>query len=226
MNDAISKITIVLAEDHVVVRQSIRQFLDREEDLEVVGEAGDGEEAVQLVKRFLPDILLLDVAMPKLNGIEVTKRVKASFPTVAVLALTAYDFDQYIFALLESGAAGYLLKDVSGQELIGAIRAVYRGEAVLHPAVAMKVVARFRQPDGKSSGDERPGLLTEREVAILELAARGKTNKEIAFDLSLSMRTIEAYFKNIFNKLGVGSRTEAVVYGLRRDWFTLEDIPL
>jgi DNA-binding NarL/FixJ family response regulator len=221
-----TKIRIVLAEDHVVVRQSIRQFLDREKDLEVVGEAGDGEEAVQLVTRLLPDILLLDVAMPKLNGIEVTKRVKASFPTVAVLALTAYDFDQYIFALLESGAAGYLLKDVSGQELIGAIRAVHRGEAVLHPAVAMKVVARFRQSDGKSGGDKRPGLLTERELAILEMAARGKTNKEIASDLSLSLRTIEAYFKNIFNKLGVGSRTEAVVYGLRRNWFDLKDLPL
>ncbi|MFH1486332.1 MAG: response regulator transcription factor, partial [Chloroflexota bacterium] len=120
------KIRIVLAEDHVVVRQSIRQFLNREDDLEVVGEAGDGDEAVQLTLRLKPDVLVIDVAMPKLNGIEATKRVKALLPATAVLALTAYDFDQYIFALLEAGAAGYLLKDTSGQELIEAIRAVHR----------------------------------------------------------------------------------------------------
>jgi len=219
------KIRIVLAEDHVVVRQSIRQFLDREDDLEVVGEAGEGVEAVQLTLQLKPDVLVMDVAMPKLNGIEATRQIKALLPATVVLALTAYDFDQYIFALLEAGAAGYLLKDVSGQELIEAIRAVHRGESVLHPAVARKVVARFRQPATKPGSDERLGLLSEREIEVLKLAARGMSNKEIASEVSFSLRTVEAHFGSIFNKLGVGPRTEAVVYGLKRGLFTLEDLP-
>ena len=217
-----SKIRILLAEDHVVVRQGIRRFLDREPDLEVVGEAGDGEEAVRLTTQVKPDVLVMDVAMPKLNGIEATKRVKALCPATAVLALTAYDYDQYIFALMEAGAAGYLLKDVSGQELIDGIRAVHRGDSVLHPVVARKVMARFRESGGKP--EEVRSLLTEREVEVLKRAARGMSNKEIAEELFLSVRTIEAQLASIFNKLGVGSRTEAVVYALKRGWFALDDL--
>lgn len=218
------RIRILLAEDHVVVRQSIRQLLDREDDLEVVGEASDGTEAVQLTTQLKPDVVVIDVAMPKLNGIEATKQIKALLPATAVLALTAYDFDQYIFALLEAGAAGYLLKDISGQELISAIRRVHHGESVLHPAVARKVVARFRKPTIKPGVDERLGLLSEREIEVLKLAAKGMGNREIALEMSLSLRTVEAHFGSIFNKLGVGSRTEAVVYGLKKGWFILEDL--
>lgn len=220
-----SNIRILLAEDHVVVRQSIRQFLDRESDLEVVGEASEGEEAVKLAMQFKPDVVVMDVAMPKLNGIEATKQIKAYLPSTAVLALTAYDFDEYVFALLEAGAAGYLLKDVSGQELIDAIRAVYRGESVLHPAIARKVVARFKQSTAKPGSDEKLGLLSDREIEVLKLAARGMSNKGIASEMSLSLRTVEAHIGSIFNKLGVGSRTEAVVYGLKKGWFSLEDLP-
>ena len=171
-------IRILLAEDHVVVRQSIRQFLDRERDLEVVGEASEGAEAVELALKLKPDVVIMDVAMPKVNGIEATKQIKAHIPSTAVLALTAYDFDEYIFALLEAGAAGYLLKDVSGHELIGAIRAVNRGEPVLHPVIARKVVSRFRQPATQTVSDEKLGLLSEREIEILKLAARGMSNKD------------------------------------------------
>jgi len=222
---ATKTIRILLAEDHVVVRQSIRQFLDREHDLEVVGEASEGLEAVQLAIQLKPDVVVMDVAMPKLNGIEATKQIKASLPSTAILALTAYDFDEYVFALLEAGAAGYLLKDVSQHELINAIRAVHRGESVLHPAIASKVVARFRQSAAKPGSDEKLGLLSEREVEVLKMAARGMSNKEIASEISLSLRTVEAHIGSIFNKLGVGSRTEAVVYGLKKGWFSLEDLP-
>lgn len=219
------RIRIVLAEDHVVVRQSIRQFLSREKDLEIVGEASDGADAVEVTLRLKPDVLVMDVAMPKLNGIEATKQIKAVLPATAILALTAYDFDQYVFALLDAGAAGYLLKDVSGEDLIKGIRAVHRGESVLHPAVTRKVVERLRQGAVKAGNDEGLGLLSGREVKILELAARGMNNKEIAARVSVSLRTVEAHFGSIFNKLGVGSRTEAAVYGLKRGWFTLEDLP-
>jgi len=214
-----NKIRVLLAEDHVVVRQSIRQFLERERDLEVVGEAGDGEEAVQLTAQLKPDIIVMDVAMPNVNGIEATRRIKELCPATAVLALTAYDYEQYIFALLEAGAAGYLLKDVSGQELIDAIRAIHRGDSVLHPAVARKVVARFRQPGIKHDEEGEISLLTEREIEVLKRAAKGMRNREIADELFLSVRTIEAHLSSIFNKLGVGSRTEAVVYCLKRGWF-------
>ena len=216
-------IRILLAEDHVVVRESIRQLLNRESDLEVVGEAGNGEEAVRLTAQLKPDIVVMDVAMPDVNGIEATKRIKALCPATAVLALSAYDYDQYIFALLEAGAAGYLLKDVSGQELTDAIRAVRRGDCVLHPAVARKVVSRFRRAPSEG---QVSGVLSEREKEVLKRAAKGMYNKDIADELFLSVRTVEANLQSIFNKLGVGSRTEAVVYSLKKGWITLEDIEL
>jgi DNA-binding NarL/FixJ family response regulator len=217
------KIKVLLAEDHVVVRESIKQLLQKEPDLEVVGEAGDGEQAIQMVNRHHPDVVVLDVAMPKVNGIEATKQIKQIRPSTAILILTAYDYDQYIFALLEAGAAGYLLKDVSGQELMNAVRSVHRGDSVLHPTIARKVMQRFRSP---TRGGEAHGadLLTEREMEVLKLAARGKSNKEIAEELVLSVRTVEAHLGNIFNKLGVGSRTEAIIHALKKGWVELEQV--
>jgi len=217
------KIRVLLVEDHVVVRESICQLLERESDLMVVGQAGDGEEAVELTCQLTPDVVVMDISMPKLNGIEATKLIKARSPLTAVLILTAYDYDQYIFPLLEVGACGYLLKEVSGGELIEAIRAVHRGESVLHPTVARKVVERFRHLTGPSV---RPfDLLTEREMAVLKAAAKGMSNKDIAEELCLSVRTVEAHLGTIFNKLGVGSRTEAVMHALKNGWLVLDDIP-
>jgi DNA-binding NarL/FixJ family response regulator len=216
------KIRIILAEDHKVVRESIRDLLAKEEDLQIVGEAGDGLQAVELVNKLKPDVIVLDVNMPRLNGIEATKRIKAEQPQVKILILTAYDYDQYIFALLEAGAAGYMLKDISSRELINAIRAVHKGDNVLHPAVALKVMQRFRNP-GKAGLGQGTEQLTDRELEVLKLAAKGKSNREIAEALVLSVRTIEAHLGNIFNKLGVGSRTEAVIMALKKGWVGQED---
>jgi NarL family two-component system response regulator LiaR len=220
-----NKIKIMLVEDHVLVREGTREMLDREEDLYVVAEAGDGEQAVQLAVEHCPDIIIMDIAMPKLNGIEATKQIKSANPAISILVLTAYDDDQYVFAFLEAGAAGYLLKDVSTGDLIRAIRAVHAGESVLHPAVARKVLNYFaRRPDGK--GDEKSDpleCLTDREMEVLRLAGKGMTNREIATDLTISIRTVQVHLSNVFSKLGVGSRIEAVLCALRKGWLTLED---
>lgn len=218
------KITVLLAEDHKVVRQGIRQFLDRERDIKVVGEASDGEEAVRLTGELKPDIVILDISMPKLNGIEAAKQIKQLDPRTIMLILTAYDYEEYIFPILEAGAAGYLLKDMSGHELVDAIRTVYRGETVLHPAVARKLVERFRKKSVNEESEKELEALTDREVEVLKMAATGMSNKEIASGLFLSVHTIESHLTSIFNKLGVGSRIEAVMEGLKHDWFTLEDI--
>jgi len=218
------RIRILLAEDHVVVRQGTRQLLEREQDLEVIGEAGDGEEAVRLASQLKPDVIIMDVAMPKLSGVEATKRIKALLPLTIVLVLTGYDYDEYIFSLLEAGAAGYLLKDVSGDQLIDAIRAVYDGEAVLHPVVARKLMTHFKS-QATGAPEARPQeLLSQRELEVLKLAAGGMSNKDIGEALFISERTVQAHMRSIFNKLGVGSRSEAMLYGLKRGWFTLEDL--
>lgn len=216
-------IRILLADDHVMLRQGTRELLEREEDLEVVAEAGDGEEAVQLAVSKHPDIVIMDIAMPRLNGIEATKQIKAQCPSTAVLVLTAYDDDQYVFALLEAGAAGYLLKDVPVDELIKAIRAVHAGESVLHPIVARKVLTRLAQPPAERPTETGFGQLSERETQVLRLAAKGMMNREIAQELAVSVRTVQVHLGNVFGKLQVGSRTEAVLHALRAGWLTLDD---
>jgi DNA-binding NarL/FixJ family response regulator len=219
-----NKIRIMLAEDHVIVREGTRELIQQEEDMEVVAEAGDGEEAIRLAVEAKPDVIIMDIAMPRLNGIEATKQIKAQFPSIAILVLTAYDNDQYISALLEAGAAGYLLKNVRGSELIEAIRAVYNGESVLHPKVARKVLNRLTISDIQQGSEPVTGMLSEREIEVLKLAAKGLSNRDIAKQLFLSVRTVQAHLGNIFNKLNIGSRTEAILYGLKKGWFTLEDL--
>ena len=218
------KIKVILADDHVLVREGTRGLLEQEPDIKVLGEASDGEEAVELVAKLHPHVVLMDIAMPKVNGIEATRRIKASHPATAVLILTAYDNDQYILALLEAGAAGYLLKNIKGSDLVNAIRAVHAGEAVLHPAIARKVfnslAASALQADAKAASHD----LSDREMEILRWAAKGMSNQDIAKKLFLSRRTVQAHLGNIFRKMDVGSRTEAVLEALRRGWFTLDDI--
>ncbi len=217
-------IRVLLADDHAVVRQGTRELLDREKDVNVIAEASDGREAVQLAIRERPDVVVMDFAMPELNGIEATRQIKAVAPGIAVLVLTAYDSHQYIFAFLEAGAAGYLLKDVQVDELVQAIRAVHAGESILHPAIARKVVDRFAQPqEDLYTIHATLDALTERELEVIKLAAKGMSNREIAQELTISVRTVQTHLTNVFNKMGVGSRTEAVVHALRKGWITLED---
>jgi len=217
------RITILLADDHVLVREGTRQLLEREEDLEVVAEAGDGEEAVRLTAQTRPDVALVDIAMPRLNGIEATRQIKEISPGTAVLILTAYDDDQYVFALLEAGAAGYLLKNVRGRDLVEAIRAVNAGESALHPVIARKVINRFSATFSQPPAQPTCDPLSEREMEVLRLAAKGLGNREIADHLCLSTRTIQAHLSTIFAKMDVGSRTEAVVQALRKGWLALEE---
>ncbi|MCH7576575.1 MAG: response regulator transcription factor [Chloroflexi bacterium] len=221
--DAGKLIRIVIADDHALVREGTRQILEDHPGLVVAGEAQDGEEAVAIVSRLQPDVVLMDISMPKMNGIEATRLIKKESPSTSVLILTAYDDDQYIFALLDAGAAGYLLKNVRGEELAQAVRAVAEGESVLHPAIAAKVFKRYTD-SGRATAPEEVEPLTEREFEVLAMAARGLSNKMIARELSLSDRTVQVHLSNIFGKLGVASRTEAVITALRRGLLRLEEI--
>jgi DNA-binding NarL/FixJ family response regulator len=214
-------IRVVLADDHAVVRKGIREFLEEENDITVVAEAADGEEAVALVGERHPDVAVLDIQMPGMTGIEATRRIKAENPDVRVLILTAYDDHPYIFALLQTGASGYILKTADSSELVEAVRAVYRGESALDPAVTRKVVQQLTRgrPLGAQAMVE---ALTEREIEVLHLVAKGLTNKAIGQALGISDRTVQGHLANIYGKLGVSSRTEAVTEGLRQGWITIE----
>ena len=217
-------IRVIIADDHAVVREGTRHILDQEPDIEVVGEAVNGVEAVALVEDRKPDVAILDISMPVMGGIEATERIKASRPATAVLVLTSYDDDRYVFALLAAGAAGYLLKDVPSAEVVRAVRSVYAGEPALHPAIARKVLARFAAEAQQQQAREDAVSLTDRERDVLQLAACGMSNTAIANRLSVSLRTAQAHLTQVFNKLGVGSRTEAVIAGLRQGILHLEDL--
>ncbi len=218
------RIRILIADDHALLREAIRNAFDQHEDMQVVGEAANGEEAVKLCGELNPDIVLMDIVMPKLSGIEATKQIRKTSPKTAVLILTAYDDDRYVIGLLEAGAAGYLLKSARGQVLVEAVRTVHAGESVLHPTIIAKMLKYGIRMQAESGEQKSPEQLSNREIEVLKFAARGLSNKDIAKELFLSARTVKAHLSNIFNKINVASRTEAIVKGVREGWLTLENL--
>ena len=219
-------IRILLADDHVILRQGTAELLRKEADIEVVGEADDGQQAIDLAMRLQPDIIVMDVRMPVLSGVEATRRIREAMPEIQVLVLTAYDDDQYIFSLLQAGASGYLLKTAPVNELVNAVRLVRSGESPLDPSIARKVVVRMAGDQGSRTpvGEEGSSIqaLTFREQEVLQLLSRGLNNQAIAEALYVSNRTVQAHLTSIFAKMGVSSRLEAVLTAIRRGWLTLE----
>jgi len=216
------RIKILLAEDHKIVREGTRQLLEQSPDMEVVGEASDGAEAVQFAQDLHPDVIVMDVRLPRLNGIEATRMITARFPEIRVLILSAYDDDNYVFPLLEVGASGYLLKTASGAELAEAIRLVHAGQKALAPRITAKIMNRLGGRGSYRSVEMAEGL-TEREMEVLRAAAQGLPSKAMASMFAISPQTVQVHLRNIFAKLNVGNRSEAVAYAIRHGWITLEN---
>jgi len=218
------RISIVLADDHPLVRQALRNVLDQQADFEIVAEVGDGDEVVKVTSELVPDVVIMDISMPKLNGLEATRQIKAKHPEIAILVLTVHGEAEHVLGLLEAGAAGYLTKSVFGEEVVQSIRAVVAGETVLSPASSHQILRHALRLMTKPSRLDPNVKISARELQILKLAATGMSNKEIALNLDLSVRTVKGYLVDIFSKLGVASRTEAVIVSLRAGLLTLDDL--
>ncbi len=223
--DRVKKATrIILADDHPLLRQALRDVLEKQPDFEVIAEAGDGEEAVQLATELMPDVVIMDISMPKLNGLEATKLIKAKGLSISVLVLTVHSDSEHILGIIRAGAGGYLTKSVYGDEVIHAVRALVSGETVLSSSVSQQI---FKYALKHAPAPLRLGIgnkLSARELEVLSLAAQGISNKDIALRLGLSLRTIKGYLVDIFLKLNVSSRTEAVIVGLRSGIITVNDL--
>ena len=214
-------IKIIIADDHALLRQGIRNVLELEDDLQVIGEAGDGEEAVTKAVTLLPDILLLDINMPKINGLEVIKQVSEQQPKVRIIVLTMHDDENYVIEVIKAGAVGYLLKDIEPGMLVKAIRAVFEGESFIYPSLAKKLFGEINRQHVRNleaakvlerTKDER---LSYREIEVLEMVCKGMSNQEVAKSLFLSEKTVKNHLTNIFRKISVTDRTQAVLYAIK-----------
>ena len=215
-NKSKTKIRILLADDHHIVRAGIRQLLESAQDIQVIAEAGDGEEAQSLIQQHKPDVAVLDIQMPKASGIEVTRWVRSHLPGVGVLILTAYDDEPYVMAVLQAGANGYVLKTAKTEELIQAVRDVHEGKSALDPSITQKLMSNLFKRSEKTPIES----LTDRELDVLRLAAKGFTNKAIGVQLNISDRTVQGHLAHIFAKLQATSRTEAVMRGVSLGWIS------
>jgi len=208
-------ISVLIADDQPVVRQGLRTFLELQEDIEVVGEAADGEQALLAAAELSPDVVLMDLVMPRLDGVAAIERLRASGSTARVIVLTSFLDEDKVLPAVRAGAAGYLLKDVEPADLVRAIRTVDRGEALLHPAVAARVLQELSSPDGAPARAALHASLTAREREVLALVAHGRANKAIAFELGCKEKTVKTHVGNILAKLGLSDRTQAALYAVR-----------
>jgi two-component system response regulator NreC len=219
------RIRVVVADDHTIVRQGLLALLNEQQDIEVVAEAEDGRDALKKVEKFLPDILILDVGMPRLNGLEAARQIKRQNQTVKILMLTMHSDEEYIFETLKAGASGYLLKDAAATELITAIHSIHSGQSYLSPSVSHRVIENYIRrsdpPNNEDTGSHK--LLTEREREVLQLVAEGKTNREIADILNISIKTVDNHRTNLMNKLDIHDRAGIVRYAIRKGIITLTD---
>ena len=216
-------IRVLLTDDHAIVRKGVGALLATERDIQVVGEAGNGVEAVAKAETLCPDVILMDLMMPELDGIEATRQITAKIPGARVIVLTSFAADEKVFPAIKAGALGYLLKDSGPEELVRAIHQVYRGEPSLEPSIARKVLFELAQPQKKQPLTADP--LTERELDVLRLIAQGCSNKEIATKLSVSELTVRTHVSNILSKLHLASRTQAALYALQKGVSSLANIP-
>ena len=205
------RISVLIVDDHAVVRQGLRTFLDLQEDIEVVGETGTGVEAVEQVLRLVPDVVLMDLMMPEMDGIEATRRIRTVSPSTQVIVLTSFGEDEQVFPSIKAGALGYLLKNVSPADLVTAIQAAHRGEAHLDPEIAKKLMDELSAKEKQPVPDD----LTERELMVLRLISRGMSNREIATELVISEKTVKTHVSNILSKLHLADRTRAAIYALK-----------
>ena len=219
----VEKIHILVADDHPAFREGLCRLLEDEDDLEIVAKADNGGQAVRLALQLKPEVVVIDVDMPELNGIEAAKQIKANCPTIAILIVSAFSYQSYILAALRAGAAGYLLKSAPLRELISAIRLVHAGEGIFDLKAVGKILSRLTAETRDDVRVFEP--LNRRELDVLKLAAKGMSNKVIAEELFISPRTVQTHLVNIFGKLQVGSRTEAVLRALKEGWFTFDDLP-
>ena len=210
------KTKVLVADDHAIVREGVRMILAKERDIEVVGEAADGAQALQLVETAKPDVVVMDISMPGMGGIEATQKVKERYPKVNVLALTMHEDESYVFQLLRAGASGYVLKRAAAQDLVQAVRAAAKGEAFLYPSVARKVVEDYLKRVEAGEEKERYDGLTSREKEVLTLIAQGLSNQQIAEKLYISIKTVQTHRAHILEKLGLHDRTELVRYAIRK----------
>ncbi len=221
MSSGTTPIRVLIVDDHSIVRKGIRALFATERDIQVVGEAGDGSEAIAQAQALHPDVILMDLVMPTMDGIQATQQITAQLPQSRVLVLTSFAADDKVFPAIKAGALGYLLKDATPQALIQAIHAVYRGEPSLEPSIARKVLTEISAPP-KNPLTQDP--LTERELAILRLVAQGRSNREIAEQLVIAEMTVRTHVSNILGKLHLASRTQAALYALREGLATLQDV--
>lgn len=217
-----SKLRVLIADDHVVVREGFRALLEAQSDIEVVGEATNGEEAVSQTRELQPDVVLMDITMPGMNGLEATRQIKQLSPDVKILALTMHEGDEYFFKILDVGASGYFVKGGSSAELISALKAVGQGEVFLYPTMTKKLLSDYLQRVRTGDNKERYDGLTNREREVLRLIAEGHTNQEIAKLLVLSIATVQTHRARIMAKLGLRNPTELIKYAVRRGFITLD----